>query len=179
MDLMGIDSDDESAQRGKKVKKKKTGKSDTNAKKISKKKSGEKSDSVSGDSDMDSDEKAYRKKQKKREKRNLVAYFEELNKIAAKIDTENNEKLSKGIRVNIQYLNKEIKAELKEYDEVDITSHTTLVKMSKVKSSGDRDIDRLCDFKSLKKSRRKLDMSDSDSEEEDDDAKNKKVSRKR
>merc|ERR1712083_905433 len=40
------------------------------------------------------------------------------------------------------------------------------------------DIDRLCDFKSLKKSRRKLNMSDSDSEEEDD-AQNKKESRKR
>merc|ERR1719317_99377 len=164
MDLMGIDSDEESVQKGKKLKKK-NGKADTNLKKASKKKSGEKSnDSLSGESDMDSDEKAYRKKQKKREKRNLVAYFEALNKIASKVDIDNSEKLSMGTRVNIQYLNKEIKAELKEYDEVDITSHTSLVKMSRAKSSGDRDIDRLCDFKSLKKSRRKLDMSDSDSE---------------
>merc|ERR1712233_69496 len=59
MDLMGIDSDDESALKAKKLKKKKGGKVDQ--KNISKKKSGEKSgDSFSGGSDMDSDEKAYR-----------------------------------------------------------------------------------------------------------------------
>merc|ERR1711862_884910 len=98
MDLMGIDSDDESALKAKKLKKKKSGKVDQ--KKVSKKKSGEKSgDSFSGGSDMDSDEKAYRKKQKKREK---------------------SKQLDMGTRVDIQYLNKDIKAELKEYDEVDI-----------------------------------------------------------
>merc|ERR1712233_86116 len=60
MDLMGIDSDDESALKAKKTEKKKRGKVDH--KKVSKKKSGEKSgDSFSGGSDMDSDEKAYRK----------------------------------------------------------------------------------------------------------------------
>eukprot|EP00092_Neocalanus_flemingeri_P012205 GFUD01013160.1.p1 GENE.GFUD01013160.1~~GFUD01013160.1.p1 ORF type:complete len:1632 (+),score=611.75 GFUD01013160.1:173-4897(+) len=174
-DLMGLScSDEETAKKGKKTNgKKKKNKmqsgdgSDGSPKKKSKTKSGAKSSehSESGGKDVDSDEKAYRRKQKKREKRNLKAYLEDLNEVASKINLVTNKQLNKETRVNIQDLNTDIKSDLKEFDEVDITSHSSLAKLSSGKSAGDRDIDRLCDFKSLKKSRRTSEETDSEDDE--------------
>eukprot|EP00092_Neocalanus_flemingeri_P001700 GFUD01001814.1.p1 GENE.GFUD01001814.1~~GFUD01001814.1.p1 ORF type:complete len:1623 (+),score=612.15 GFUD01001814.1:145-4869(+) len=169
-DLMGLScSDEEAAKKGKKkkIKVQNGGGSDGSAMKRSKTKSGSKSSdhSESGGSDVDSDEKSYRRKQKKREKRNLKAYLEDLNEVASKINLVTNKQLNKETRVNIQDLNTDIKSDLKEFDEVDITSHSSLAKLSSGKSAGDRDIDRLCDFKSLKKSRRTSEETDSEDEE--------------
>jgi len=151
-DLMGISgSDGENAPKIKKksigMKKKKLQNgtcSDSSPKKKARTKSGAMSTDSSdlGGSDMDSDEKAYRKKQKKREKRNLKKLIEELNDMASKINIEDNLQLQKFTQVNVPYLNRSIKGDLKEYDEVDVTLHSSLAKLASAKSAGDRDIER-------------------------------------
>merc|ERR1712126_250398 len=82
--------------------------------------------------------------------------WKKLNFIASKIDVEKNKKIQMKTKIDIGNLTEDVLEELQDEERVSISNHQSLMEACGKceENNSDRDIDRLCNLKSLNKSRR-------------------------
>merc|ERR1712029_546137 len=96
-----------------------------------------------------------RSKAKSPEKEKAKRSWKKLNLIAQTIDVENNVQLKKKLKVDIKFIDNGVVDELEDCEKVDVTNHSSLLdQLNNDEHEEERDIDRLCDFKSLRQGRR-------------------------